>query len=334
MRVIIETEVFTQPDTVIQLLHLFGLGLQGRHRIQVEDDQAPGFRCWLDGLGPREREECQQVLDAGFELDSREPSRHELWVARGDAPDYASSPPRLPLWLALQVLSRPFRVVVESRGNDRAFLLCMCTSQQRDFLLGHERAGFLEFENGNGLESMDERAGSLPGTEPHASLLYYFLFDSDALQPQRPSAQSERLRRTCVRRGVPHHQLRRRFIESYLPLKALNGWAYGAPQRVVRAQRGARFQAYVRLKPEQRHHYNVKHGFLGDRGRIANGETPGALFEGVAEVDIRALESGLGSGLAELYEPPGARVTEPDLRMDGGWDELNPIVTEIIARIR
>jgi hypothetical protein len=134
------------------------------------------------------------VLDAGFELDGREPSRHELWIAPPmNAPDLVSKPPRLPLDHALQVLMRPFRLVVENRGADRSFLLCMCTPQQRDFLREHEQAGFVEFENGNGLESMDERADALR-SEPHAPLLYYFLFDSDALQVQQPSAQSERLK--------------------------------------------------------------------------------------------------------------------------------------------
>jgi hypothetical protein len=332
VRVIIETAVFSQPDTAVQLLHLFGLGLQRRHRLQVEDDQSPEVRAWLDGLNPQQRDDCQQVLKAGFELESREPSRHELWVARVDAPDFTSHPPRLPLLLALQVLSRPFRLVVENRGADRAFLLCMCTPQQRGFLLEYEQAGFLEFENGNGLESMSERANSLK-SEPHALLLHYFLFDSDALQPGQPSAQSEKLRRTCGHR-LPHYQLRRRFIESYLPLNAIRGWAYGRPRREIREQRGARFQAYARLRTEQRYYYNVKHGFSGDAGRIAQRETPGSLFDGVSDADLRTLENGLDRSLAELYEPPGQHVTEPDLRTDGGWAEMNPVVSEIIARIR
>lgn len=209
----------------------------------------------------------------------------------------------------------------------------MCTPQQRDFLREHAQAGFVEFENGNGLESMDERADSL-GNDPHAPLLHYFHFDSDALQVQQPSAQSERLRKTCERRSLPHHQLRRRFIENYLPLNAVRGWAYGGPGREVRKQRGAKFQAFARLKPEQRHYYNVKHGFRDDARRIAQGETPGALFADVSEADRRALEHGLDRKLAELYSPPGQDVTEPDLRTDGGWAELNPVVSDIIARIR
>lgn len=335
MRVIIETGVFARPDSA-RLAHLFGLGLQGRHRIQAEDPHAPELQAWLRGLDKGMREEYERVLDAGFELDSREPSRHELWVAAVEALDLSRSPPRLPLPVALQLLSRPFRVVLEHRGADRAFLLCMCTEQQRDFLMRHEQQGYLEFESGNGLESMEERALEL-GTDPrqHSPLLTWLLFDSDALQKGKPSAQSEALHEVCKKAGLPHYQLSRRFIESYLPLRSLAGWVQLAPNREGREQRRERYEAFCRLKrPEQRHYYNLKKGFNGDRERIANGESSGDLFDDVSEAERLLLAHGLDRRLAELYDPPGQKIDEIDLRHDGGWAEMNPVISNLIAHIR
>ena len=341
MRVVIETKVFARPGVSAELGHLFGLGLQGRHRIQVEDDRAPEFMSWLKSVGRELRESYEQVVDAGYELDSREPSRHEVRVAAVEEPDFSRRPPRLPLGEALRMLSRPFRVVLEHRGADRAFVLCMCNPQQRDFLLGRERDGYIEFESGNGLESMQERAEEL-GTERHGALLSWFLFDSDALRPRRDgeregdnaSVPSKELKRICEEAGLPHHQTRRRFIESYLPLRTLAGWVHLVAGREGKELRRRRQESFCRLTPAQRHHFNMKEGFKKDEGRLRNGEKTDSLYDSVSEDDRRVLGHGLDKRVAELYEPPGDKVLEADLKDDGGWAEMNPVVSALVACVR
>ena len=340
MRVLIETSLFAPPQATVDLVRLFLLGVVGRHRIQVEDDNAPDFQVWLRSIGRALEEECREAINSGYELDIREPSQIEVRVARLAAPDFSSTVPRLPSTDALRLLSRPFRIIAESDLNDRSFLLCMCTKEQREFLVRHENEGFLEFENGGGLSHMYERALAL-GTGPHAPAdirLTWFLFDSDALQPPpegSPSEQSNKLKDACEQAGLAHYQLRRRFIESYLPLRALAGWVTLAPNREGREQRRQRYEAFARMKrPEQRHHFNLKKGFEGDRKRIDNGEMDGGLFDDVSEVDKIALNKGLGQNLAELYDPPGQKVTDVDLMHDGGWVEMAPVISALIARIR
>lgn len=340
MRVLIETQLFTPPQATVELIQLFLLGVGGRHRIQVEDDSSPELKTWLRSLGLDLEEACWEAINIGYELDSREPSQIEVRVARLTAPDFSRTIPRLPPANALRLLSRSFRVIAESDLNDRSFLLCMCTKEQRDFLLRHEKEGFLEFENGGGLSRMYERALEL-GTGPLAPAnirLTWFLFDSDALQPPpagTPSGQSNKLKDACEQTGLAHYQLRRRFIESYLPLRALAGWAALAPNREAREQRRLRSEAFARLKrPEQRHHFNLKKGFVGDRKRIDAGETEGGLFDDVSEEDRAALNHGLGQDLAGLYDPPSQKVTDVDLAHDGGWAEMSPVISALIARIR
>lgn len=342
MRVLIETQLFAPPQATAELVQLFllGVGVRGRHRIQVEDDRTPELQAWLRSLGRELEEACREAINSGYELESREPSRIEVRVARVEAPDFSCTPPRLPLTEALRLLSRPFRVITESDRNDRSFLLCMCTEEQRGFLLRYENEGFLEFEHGGGLDHMYDRAlelgtGQLAAMHP---LVTWLLFDSDALQAHpagRPSAKSNKLKETCEQAKLPHHQLRRRFIESYLPLRAIAGWADLAPNREGREQRRQRFEAFARLKrPEQRHHFNLKKGFAGDRERHENGETAGTLFDDVSEADKQALEHGFGKTLANTYDPPGQKVAEVDLRNDGGWAELAPVISTLIALIR
>ena len=340
MRVLIDTQLFTPPQATVELVKLFLLGVGGRHRIQVEDDSAPELQAWFRSLGLDLEEACREAIDSGYELDSREPSQIEVRVARLAAPDFSHTIPRLPPTDALRLLSRPFRIIAESNLNDRSFLLCMCTKEQRDFLLRHEKEVFLEFENGGGLSRMYERALEL-GTSslaPTNILLTWFLFDSDALQPPpagSPSEQSNKLKDVCDKARLAHYQLNRRFIESYLPLRALVGWANLAPNREGREQRRLRYNAFARLKrPEQRHHFNLKKGFAGDSKRIENGEKDGGLFDDVSETDRVALNHGLGPSLAELYDPPGEKVTDVDLLHDGGWAEMAPVISALIARIR
>ncbi|MFC7693838.1 hypothetical protein ACFQY5_34220 [Paeniroseomonas aquatica] len=101
------------------------------------------------------------------------------------------------------------------------------------------------------------------------------MFDSDALRPNVPSDQSERLKSKCLETGLPFHQLQRRSIESYLPLPALSGWAYN--ERKYRAVRHPIFQAYSAMSKVQKHHYNLKNGFEADAKR--QGSNAGDLYE-------------------------------------------------------
>ena len=255
-------------------------------------------------------------------------------TAEGPA-DYSGPAPRLPIDEALVLLRQPFRILVEDGQNDRAFLLCMSTVQQRSFLEEHGRLGNLEFEHGGGLVAMRRRIADL-GARNAANLLTFVLFDSDALRPDSPSVQSEAAREACLRARLPHHQLRRRFAESYLPRQALDGWASLGRGSSECESRRKRVQAFCEFpRPEQRHHFNLKKGFAGDKGRGANGETTGGLYHDVAESLRQALQHGLGRTLAEeLYSPPGERVVEAHLIDDGGWSEVNPVVTAIIASFR
>jgi hypothetical protein len=223
-------------------------------------------------------------------------------------------------------LERPLSVLVENFNGDRAFLFSMLTSDERRFFERLEARGYLRVDHGGGLSTMQTQI-AVRRRDPWTRHRLWVLFDSDALRPNQPSAQSEALRLECG--DVPHYQLARRHIESYLPAAALSAWAFGSP-RAGGAARAARLRAYLRLRGVQRHHFNMKEGFSGDAARMD--ATAGDLYDGVPDADKVVLSTGFGRDIAELFR--SGHVTEPDLKRDSGWTELRPIVQRLIAFLR
>jgi hypothetical protein len=164
---------------------------------------------------------------------------------------------------------------------------------------------------------------------PHNLHRMWVMFDSDAMTPGAPSSDSEALRAAC--QDIAHHQLRRRYAESYLTRSALHGWAAGVPRRADRERRLDMFQAFVAMTDDQRHHYNMKHGFDSDAGRTD--ATAGDLYANVSPAERQALAHGFGDDIAQLFA--GESVTEADLRRDtSAWSELRPVLVDLLARIR
>lgn len=164
---------------------------------------------------------------------------------------------------------------------------------------------------------------------PRSHHTHWVLFDSDALRPGIPSGQSEDLRLACG--TIPHYQLRRRFIESYLTPHALNARAAKRTNRTTVRKRFALLAAFLQLRPEQKHHFNMKIGFEGDAQRI-DASSAGDLYDDVPASVRSTLKRGFGSNIGELFSGPD--VTEAALRRDTGWQEMRPVVQELLMRLR
>ena len=326
MKIVIETAVFADPANTMALNSMGYWALKGRHRIVVQDDDAPLFLTWLEGLNKTQRAEWSAIMEDGYLREAFEPARRSIYVTPEQHSEWDRAPPRLSVRDLVQFISLPFRILLEDNVSDRGFLLKMATSDQRNFFVSRETDGHIVFEHGGGITSMARRVATIRERDDHQSRLsVWAMFDSDALQPMQPSSQSESLKDKCVQAQIPHHRLERRSIENYLPMNAISSWAYAR-----RTEREARFLALLELNDVQRNHYNFKHGFLGDAGRPAPGS--GELYNGLSGKTIAALQRGLGAGIANLFEEE--TVTERDLRRDSGWSEVNPIVTELIAMLR
>lgn len=327
MRITLLPELFEPPIQNVLLIALLSYPFYDRHRVEV-DTAHPSVAAWLAAQSPSVREELEVYLAMSVQVETREPSHTTVEITRGGPPDFENHPIRLPLAEARSFLDSPFVILLEDASSDRAFLERMLTDQERAFLLQRIGAGAVRIDHGGGTGPTTRRLRDEAAIPAHRHTLWV-LFDSDAMQPGRPSADSERLRATCGQ--IPHHQLRRRYAESYLTLHALEHRADHFRALDEREARRQHFQAFARMREDQRHHYNMKKGFDGDARRTdANA---GQLYDDLSGDDRRELAPGFGPNVNDLFAD--GSVTEADLRRDTtGWAELRPIMVDLLARIR
>jgi hypothetical protein len=320
--VIIEDEVFSSPSNPLDLLSLFQIGAQGRHRVQTDPlYPAPGSELnrWLDGLADENlRDHVTLALEIGLEQDARGlPADVSIRIGNAPQADWSSSPPRLSLAEALRFLQMPLRLLVEDRHNDGAFLRAVAPSPLRKELLKALDNEWIEIEHGGGM-NMKSRIETATLKE---AMRLWVLSDSDAREPGHPSEYQKTLRQLCGKKGVLHHMLQRRASENYLPAQALAAWAYWGPKSTQGLRRDT-VKTFARLRSEQRHHYNMKHGFEGDRPDIS------ALFNDCSEHPH--LQSGFGRDIARLFHEP---LQEEWLRKDGQYPETLAMVQSILQRL-
>ena len=123
--------------------------------------------------------------------------------------------------------------------------------------------------------------------------------------------------------------LRRREIENYLPQNVLRAWVHSRPGKRKRGKRRKRiFEAFLLLSPRQRHHFDMKLGFAA---LAHDAPAYGALYADLQDAQVEALTRGFGTKIGELFDEEPA---ERDLRRDGGWDEMNPVVQSLIEAAR
>jgi hypothetical protein len=326
VKIILLPDLFSHPAQHVLLVALISHALEERHRLDF-DRQHPAVAAWLNQQGSGLREDIDLALDASAHDETREPSHTVVEVTRLATSDFERTPIRLHLADAQQFLGEPFVVLLEDQVSDRGFLTRMMSDEERRFFDQRVQRGFVRIDHGGGLGSMTRRVAAQATNAADRHRLWV-LFDSDAMQPGQPSRQSEALRDAAG--PLLHHQLRRRYMESYLPRQALHAWAANEPNSRVRDERLARFRSFVGLTEQQRHHYNMKHGFRGDADR-ADGSA-GTLYDDVSEESRRTLGSGFGSDIGDLFQ--SGEVSELDLRRDTGWEEMRPVVRELLARVR
>jgi hypothetical protein len=323
--VLLEDDVFASPHTRLDLLAVLQLGFDW-HRVQTDPPYEPaanrGINRWLQRLDERTREEAELALEIGMEQAVFGlPSDLSIRIGDVQTAEWTANPPRLPLTEALRLLRKPLRLLVENRHNDGAFLRAVAPSPWRSHLRDALDRGQIEIEHGGGsdMKTQLERASLEEG------LRLWALFDSDAREPGRPSAASEALRQACLRKGVPHHRLSRRAIENYLPAKALQGWAHNSSGN-LRTSRRRKADAFASMRPDQRHHYNMKHGFQGDR----KDGIPSFYEDFAGHSD---LQEGFGRDIASLYHQEPLIIREEWLDKDGQLQEMLSMVQSILRRL-
>ena len=263
------------------------------------------------------------ALETGLEEDDSDiPSDLVIRIGSVQAPDWEANPPRLSVSAGLAVLRRPLRLLLENRHNDGAFLRTVAPPPWRERYLKLLNDGWIEIDHGGGLSDMRTRAGSVRREE---AMRLWALFDSDAREPGRPSPQSELFRAICDSAGIAHHQLRRRHIESYLPVQALMAWV-SLGTKATRKARRQTAEAFAAMPAPQRHHYNMKGGFQKDRLHGI------PAFFG-AHADDPRLQAGFDESIAMLFHQQDFPIREEWLIRDGQSPETTEIIQSIFRQL-
>lgn len=294
MRVQVDAALFRSAAARLELIALVHLVQRG-HTVEISPLDAPELADWLSQLGSLAAE-YKALIELSLEESARFPAARRLRVVNQPLSRWSNDPLELTLPDALAFLQRPLRVLVENLRRDGAFLRAVGWRFREAFdrLLREFR---LELSHGGGLEEM------LKLVETHQDELWkqrtFVVFDSDALAPDHPSKPSEDLRRSCTAARIPHHRLFRRNAESYLPAPALEAWAKKRPA-AQRDKQLRKVRVFDKLRADQRHHFNLKAGFDGDRER-SDREIGFLLFADLQQPVYEILKTGFGREIANIF---------------------------------
>jgi hypothetical protein len=315
MRVLLDSSVLV-ADCQPEVFAILALGYLGRHRVLPVEFRA--FAAWIANLDSLHRQTYELVFDDSATREAVGEALHEILVCIPGQASFGAHPKSMTPMQSVELLLQPFRLVLENTWNDWTFLLRMATPAERKELEHFFEKGWL-VTSGGGLGELTKEVKRLRcGFE--SSLRVAACFDSDAEVPGVTSADAERAKAACS--GILFHCLARRSIENYLPLQSLNRWATKGSKSEQAVRRG-RVAALARLKKAdagRRNCFPMKNGFA-------------ALPPGLSAGDWEPLLRGFGKDIAALFEDDSL-VTDEDLRADGGFDEVNPFVKQLIAAAR
>jgi hypothetical protein len=346
MRVILKAEVFaSQHIKHLDITALIKFGLDERHLIQVEPLDADEVRDWLDKQSDDVREEYELAFDSGYRLDSDEYGQFSpftIQVACVDKAQWYQEEPLLPLDIALKFLSQPFIIFVENRRNDSAFLRATATGWRKQKLEKFLNEDWLKFEAGGGITEVLEWVKEI-SNKPAQYLRGFALFDSDALEPDKPSKQSENVVTACGK-SVYFHRLRRRAIENYLPLSTLSAWmGINVHKKVNGILRRKLVDAFAKLSSEQRHHFNMKKGFKGDLKKTKADDEKETeqehrlvshFYQNVSTEIRIVLTQGFGNNIAELFKEEQFLIKEKWLHDDKSLIlEFEPMLKRLLSLV-
>lgn len=261
MRVLLDGGLFDEAHGARfhrELLAIFGWGYDGRHVIAAEPGCEPALERWLSALDQHTRDQCQLALSLGLHAELEESTaRFTIHVATfHDDEGHSQEGDKLLLSPrgAMDLLGRPLRLLVEDRQADGAFLKVIARRGRYGVKLGKIiEKGWAEVDSTGGVtnnHSWIDNQTREAKTRARVRARLWVLFDSDALDQEKPHENSASLKRLCRRRGLAHHMLERRAIENYLPLPLLDAWrCQGSPEE--QRKNKARVNALRSLTPRQ-----------------------------------------------------------------------------------
>lgn len=274
MRVHLSEQLFESADA-LGVTALIELARDGRHQLLLRpsfrdrDERELPRNRWLHGHHPDMRDQlCGLLSVCARDASSSGPNTMSITVVATEHSRWASL--ELTPVDALRLLRTPLKLLIENRRNDWLFLRALFPPQLRADLDRAEQNGWIDVA-GVPLSEMKPRLMSWTQERSSATLSLqltmrrtWLMFDRDAAtnDPLQPSKDSEEVRELCEDLELPHHQLARRTIESYLPSEIL-----GRLHSSSTNSRQARLVALRQLReqyPECAFALSMKEGLMKD----------------------------------------------------------------------
>ena len=269
MRFEVDIAAFTTTGRdAIALLDVLLQGVDGRHTVVVDPPLRTSaaarttFRAWLSTL-LREDGVIAESLREHFERRATRSDRVQLRTtvrveARSDSAWHLTLP-RVTPQDASRLARAPLAIILEDAVNDGAFLLALSevAGESGPRVREHLARGWMRLAHGGGITSIPRLLHALE--EAHVEVRRCaVVVDHDGDKPDAPSPPSRQVEEVCAELGVPFVRLRRRAIENYAPIEALEQWALGALHVRKDVRNPARWKQILH-EP-------------GDRGRAARAE--------------------------------------------------------------
>ncbi|GAB4517219.1 MAG: hypothetical protein Tsb0020_35840 [Haliangiales bacterium] len=341
------------------LFEIFALAFDERHVIvtrppYAEDDTCQPINPWLGRLPSRLQAQLRQVLAQGLVIAADLPSDISTCYVGYEPLQWARA--RLSCEDAARLLRTPLRLLLENRRNDLTFLRRLAPPDHRRVLDEALAKGWIDV-HGGGLgevkklleELLTAPAEDLPARIFRLRLWVMFDRDSHPADRRAPSPETDTIVQLCqTQRDDPwplsFHRLARRSIENYLPRKLLEAWADEATgrQKTERHKRVAALAQLARDQPKAWFQYNMKGGLLKDvsgsvrkevveQQRELQVDDLDSLFHGLSSSQRRALMTGFGDKIADLFDRPPRGVDEAMLEQ---WfrDEYDRGPSEQVSR--
>jgi hypothetical protein len=326
---ILHDDLFGQAS-VVDLLRLFATAVDGRHRVQPAGTPSNAWSTWLEALPADAQEAVKFAADWSTKENASRPSSITFDVALRT--QSAWSKDELTLGDAVDLAYRPHYLFLENAESDGCFLMAMLTVEERDWLENLREREWLVFYTAGGLLEIPKHVAW--AKKARARLVRAaVLFDSDAVEAPASTPESDanfmkRLHenslavlKTCreAQAGddaiLAHYVLRRRAIENYIPMAALERWA-DSVNGSNRRNRQKLVAAFAALPADRRHRYHLKKGYAKDRKRKPRPPT------WLPATTALPLETGFSAAISDCFRS----ATNQELKQDGGFDELRPFI--------
>ena len=312
MNVTTDPNVFSEPDNIESIIAFLRLVIDGRHFWVVdpvsEERATIFFEKWIPGRSAAYRQIMQKSFAAAVVTGAGSGSAARMDASIVD--DLVSD------------LSLPAVVVVENAESDGRFLQAVCDAFQHENLRVALAQRWLEVRQSGGSGEIVKVATDCAKSYRTVTRVRVFL-DSDRLAPNQVAKchrTADRLRAV----GIDVHVLKLREVENYIPERAL-----ASHRDTDEHQR--KVAALGRLRPDQRGHFDMKHGLAGRRWKPAGPVTidsgHGDLFDNLDAATALDLAQGFGKDILGCIEDKALRLTPSD------FASLGPGVDDELRRL-